>query len=67
MDKQLVHNTFERDKEWNHVLWVPKLVSEVRGAWTAFLSAIVDPAHKTEFEAQITICQVKPGFGIVRL
>jgi hypothetical protein len=67
MDKQLAHVTFERDKEWNHTLWVPTLVSEVRAAWSAFLSAVVDPGHKTEFEAQITICRAKPGFSIVRL
>lgn len=67
MDKQLAHITFERDREWNHSLVVPKLESEVRAAWTAFLSAILDLAHKTEFETQMANCRAKPGFSEVRL
>ena len=67
MDKQLAHITFERQKEWNHLTWVPTLESEMRLAWAAFLKAVVDPAHKTAFASQLAICQAKPGFKSVRL
>lgn len=67
MDKQLAHITFERDKEWNHTVWVPKLESEMRAAWAAFLKAVADPAYKAEFHSQLAICQSKPGFGSVQL
>ena len=67
MDKQLAHITFERDKEWNHLKWVPTLEAEMRTAWAAFLDAVVAPAHKNEFTAQIAHCQGKRGFANVRL
>ena len=67
MDKQLAHITFEREKEWNHLKWVPTLESEMRTAWAAFLNAVIDPAHKTEFASQVAICQAKPGFNSVTL
>lgn len=66
MDKQLAHITFERDKEWNHTKWVPRLENEMRRAWAEFLKAVPDP-HKAEFEAQIAHCHAKPGFGTLRL
>ena len=67
MNKQLAHITFERDKVWNHTLWVPKLETEMRAAWTTFLTAVIDPTHKAEFESQLATCQAKPGFSNVRL
>jgi hypothetical protein len=67
MDKQLAHVTFEREKEWNHLNWVPALESEMRTAWAAFLKAVIDPAHTTEFASQVAICQAKPGFKSVTL
>jgi hypothetical protein len=67
MDKQLAHIAFEREKEWNHLKWVPTLESEMRLAWAAFLSAVVDPAHKTDFDSQLALCQAKPGFNSVTL
>lgn len=67
MDKQLAHITFEREKEWHHLEWVPTLESEMRTAWTAFLNAVIDPAHKSKFASQLAICQGKPGFSSVRL
>jgi hypothetical protein len=66
MDKQLAHITFEREKEWNHLRWVPTLESEMRTAWAAFL-AVVDPPHKPEFAAQLAHCQAKMGFSALRL
>jgi hypothetical protein len=38
MDKQLADITFERDKEWNHALWVAKPESEMHTAWARHLS-----------------------------
>ena len=35
------HMRIERDKEWNHLKWVPTPESEMRTAWAAFL-AVVD-------------------------
>ena len=32
MDKQLAHISFKREKEWNHITWVPTLESEMRTA-----------------------------------
>jgi len=66
MDKQLAHITFEREKEWNHLKWVPPLGSEMRTAWAAFL-AVVDPLHRAEFTAQLAHCQGKSGFSVLRL
>lgn len=66
MDKQLAHITFEREKEWNHLKWVPTLVSEMRTAWTKFLDG-VDATHKPEFTAQIAHCQGRMGFEKIRL
>lgn len=66
MDKQLAHITFEREKEWNHLKWVPTLESEMRTAWANFL-AVVDPQHKPELTAQLTHCQGKPGFKALKL
>ena len=66
MDKQLAHISFEREKEWNHLKWVPTLESEMRTAWAKFL-AVVDPQHKPEFTAQLTQCQGKPGFKALKL
>lgn len=66
MDKQLAHITFEREKEWNHLKWVPTLEAEMRRAWANFLDA-VDPLHKPEFLAQIAHCQAKPGFAGMKL
>jgi hypothetical protein len=67
MDKQLAHITFEREKEWNHLRWVPTLEAEMRTAWADFLDAIFDPQHKAEFTAQIAHCQAKPGFSALTL
>ena len=67
MDKQLAHITFEREKKWEHWKWVPRLESEIRTAWAAFLTEVTDPAHKAEFTAQIAACQAKPGFQSIRL
>lgn len=67
MDKQLAHITFEREKEWNHLKRVPTLESEMRTAWAAFLDAVIDPVHKTEFASQLATCQAKPGFDSVTL
>jgi len=66
MDKQLAHITFEREKEWDHTKWVPKLETEMRRAWAEFLKTVVDP-HKAEFAAQIAYCQAKPGFSTVTM
>jgi hypothetical protein len=38
MDKQLAHITFEREKEWDNLKWVPTLESEMRAAWAEFLA-----------------------------
>jgi hypothetical protein len=67
MDKQLAHITFEREKTWEHLKWVPRLESDMRTAWTAFRNRSHRPAHKAEFTAQIAACQAKPGFQSVRL
>jgi hypothetical protein len=67
MDKQLAHITFEREKEWNHLKWVPTLESEMRTAWAAFL-AVVDPQHEGEFRGQLARhCQGKSGFSALKL
>jgi hypothetical protein len=66
MDKQLAHITFEREREWDHRKWVPKLENEMRTAWAEFLKAVVDP-YKAEFAAQIAHCQAKPGFAALAL
>jgi hypothetical protein len=66
MDKQLAHITFEREKEWNHLKWVRRLEREMRTAWSEFLAS-VDPQHKPEFTAQLTLCKGKPGFSALRL
>jgi hypothetical protein len=66
MDKQLAHITFEREKEWNHLKWVPTLESEMRTAWAKVLDA-VDTPHKPEFATQIAHCQGKAGFAGIRL
>jgi hypothetical protein len=66
MDKQLAHISFEREKEWDHTKWVPRLENEMRSAWADFLKVVVDP-HRAEFAAQIAYCQVKPGFSTVTL
>ena len=66
MDKQLAHISFDREKGWNHMQWVPRLESEMRSAWADFLLAVADP-HKSEFAAQIAHCQGKPGFSALRL
>jgi hypothetical protein len=66
MDKQLAHITFEREKEWNHLNWVPTLESEMRTAWAKFLT-VVNPQHKAEFTAQLAHCQRKPGFSALKL
>jgi hypothetical protein len=66
MDKQLDHITFEREKEWDHRKWGPKLEREMRAAWAEFLKAVVDP-HKPEFAAQIAHCQAKPSFAALTL
>jgi hypothetical protein len=66
MDKQLAHITFKREKEWNHLKWVPTLETEMRTAWGKFLAA-VDPQHKQEFRIQIARCQGKPGFHALKL
>lgn len=66
MDKQLAHITFEREKEWNHLKWVPKLEREMRTTWAEFL-AVVDPQHKTEFTTQLAHCCGKAGFSSLSL
>lgn len=66
MDKQLAHITFEREKEWKHLDWVPKLEREMRTAWAEFLTA-VDPQHKPEFSAKLAHCRGKLGFSTLRL
>jgi hypothetical protein len=65
MDKQLAHIRFEREKEWNHIRWVPTLESEMRTAWAAFLAS-ADPQRRSEFAARLARCQGKPGFSAVR-
>jgi hypothetical protein len=66
MDKQLAHITFEREKEWNHLKWVPTLEREMREAWTKFIDAL-DAQTKADFVAEIAMCQKKPGFSGVKL
>lgn len=64
-DRQLAHISFDREKEWNHLKWVPILECEMRIAWADFL-ADVDPQHKPEFAAQLARCQRKEGFSGLR-
>ena len=66
MDKQLAHITFEREKEWNHLKWVPTLEKEMREAWAKFIDAL-DPQTRDDFVAEIVVCQAKPGFSSIRL
>ncbi len=66
MDKQLAHITFEREKEWNHLKWVPTLEAEMRTAWAKFLAA-VDKQHKPQFTAQLAHFRGKSGFSALRL
>ena len=66
MDKQLAHITFEREKEWNHLKWVPTLESEMRTSWAKFLP-VVNPQHKPKFAAQLAHCQGKPDFSALKL
>ena len=62
MNKQLVHIAYSRDKEWDHLKWVPKLKAEFYTAWSEFLDAIEDHEYRQEFDSQIDARQVKPGF-----
>lgn len=66
MDKQLAHISFQREKEWCHRKWVPKLEREMRIAWAEFLAA-VEAQHMSEFRAQLAHCQGKPGFSTLTL
>ena len=52
MNRQLAHLSFDRDEEWVHFNWVPKLESEFRAAWTAFMQALA-PEYRPVFEGQI--------------
>ena len=65
-NRQIAHVSYEREKEWNHELWVPALEEEFRAAWGLFLQAI-DPQYKQEFAKQIEQCRHKPGFVDIKL
>lgn len=66
MDKQLAHISFERESEWDHRIWLPRLEGEMRTAWAAFLLAL-EPQHKLAFKAELARCRGKPGFRNLRL
>lgn len=63
MNKQLAHIAYCRDKEWDHLRWIPMLEPEFREAWWDFREAIVDDEYSREFDAQLTARQRKMGFG----
>jgi hypothetical protein len=67
MNKQLTHIAYSRDKEWNHLAWVPRLETEFKKAWWDFREAIVDNDYSKEFDSQLGICQSKPGFSKIVL
>ena len=67
MNKQLAHIAYSRDKEWNHLIWVPQLEPEFNKAWWDFREAIVNDAYNQEFDNQLIACQAKPGFGNIVL
>lgn len=62
MNKQLAHIAYSRDKEWNHLKWVPQLEAEFYRAWSEFLDTIEDNEYRLEFDSQLDACQAKPGF-----
>ena len=53
MDKQLAHITYSRDKVWEHMIWVPKLMVEFRDAWLDFRECIVNDEYRSEFDKQM--------------
>ena len=57
MNKQLAHIAYTRDKEWNHLIWVPQLEREFREAWWKFRESIIDNDYDQEFDKQLTICK----------
>ena len=67
MNKQLTHIAYSRDKEWNHLEWVPQLEAEFNTAWWDFRETIADNEYRQEFEKQLAACQLKPGFGNIVL
>lgn len=56
MNKQLAHLSFKRDKEWNHLKWLPLLEQEMQNAWSKFLLEI-DQQYASEFHLQLEIAQ----------
>jgi hypothetical protein len=66
MNRQIAHLSYDREKEWVHYNWVPKLEREFRIAWQEFLCA-VDPKYKSSFATEIAKCQRKEGFAEIRL
>lgn len=66
MNKHLAHITYARvsysGQEWNHQIWVPKLLREFNSAWWDFREAVSDPDYRVEFDQQVEACQTKDGF-----
>jgi hypothetical protein len=62
MNKQFAHIAYKRDKEWNHLTWIPPLEKEFRQAWSKFRRAIKDKRFTKEFDHQLNLCRAKPGF-----
>jgi hypothetical protein len=67
MNKQLAHIAYCRDKEWNHVKWVPRLEREFRTAWLKFRESIVDEEYKRQFAELMGEGQGKEAFHAVTL
>ena len=55
MNKQLAHLSYNRDKEWDHTIWVPQLIPEFKHAWGAFLDSILDPEYRAAFAEHLRL------------
>ena len=65
MNKQLAHIAYSREKEWNHLKWVPQLEAEFNKAWWDFREAVTDNDYSEEFDKQLALCQRDRGSEIV--
>jgi hypothetical protein len=57
MNKQLAHISYKRDKQWDHTIWIPRLLPEFKTAWAKFFESIVDQDYREEFSKQLRLKQ----------
>ncbi len=55
MNKQLAHLSYQRDKEWDHTVWIPQLLPEFITAWEEFMNAVVDPVYRAAFAEHLRL------------